>query len=421
MGRDGRTADARARTSPGGAVGVLDIGTSKICCLIASDTTPPRLLGLGHQRARGVKAGIVVDMEEAEQAIRAAIAQAERQARVTLDGVHVAISGGQLQSSRFEASTPAANGVVHHNDMARMIDGARRYAQPDGRTLIHLNTIAYRIDASPNLAEPRGMSGRMLAADLHAVTAEETAVRNLRLLIERCYLQPESFVPAGIASARGVATAEELRGGVIVVDIGAGTTSIAVVADDQDVFAASIPIGGNHLTFDIMNATGTPLAEAERIKVLYGTMGEAASDEREIVSYPRLVDTEVELYQITKAQLRNLIRPRVESLLSQAMEKLVAGKMQAYGAKRIVLTGGTAQLLGLPMFAGRLLDLAVRVAAPLPIAGMAPGSSNPAYATLFGLLAAAANPATQSLAGRTSPEEHAGYFGRMGQWLRQSF
>jgi cell division protein FtsA len=421
MGRDGRTSDPRGRTTPGGAIGVLDIGTSKICCLIASETNPPHLLGLGHQRARGIKAGIVVDMEEAEQSIRAAIAQAERQARLTLASVHVAIGGGQIQSSKFEASTPIARGVVRNNDVARLIDGARRYAEPDGRALIHLNTIAYRIDASPNLVEPRGMAGRMLAADLHAATAEETAVRNLRLLIERCYLQPESFVPAGIASARGVATAEELRGGVIVIDIGAGTTSIAVVADDQDLFVDSIPIGGNHLTFDIMNATGTPLAEAERIKVLYGTMAQAASDEREIVSYPRLVDAEFELYQITKAQLRNLIRPRVESLLSQAMEKLVAGKLQAYGARRLILTGGTAQLLGLPMFAGRLLDMAVRVAAPQPIAGMAPGSSNPAYATLFGLLGAAANPATHALDRRANLEEHSGYFGRMGQWLRQSF
>ena len=421
MGRDARSMDARRRTTETGAIGVLDIGTSKICCLIASNTNPPRMLGLGHQRARGIKAGIVIDMDEAEQSIRSAIAQAERQARLTLAAVHVSISGGQLRSAHFAASTPIASNLVKDGDVARLIDGARHYAERDGRSLIHLNNIGYRIDASPNLRDPRGMTGRTLAGDMHAVTAEESTVRNLHLLVERCYLEPESFVPSGLASARGVATADELRSGVIVIDIGAGTTSIAVAADDQDLFVDSVPIGGNHLTFDIMNATGAPIAEAERIKVLYGTMGEAASDEREVVTYPRLVHDEFELYQITKAQLRNLIRPRVESLLQQAMEKLVAGKMQAYGNRRIVLTGGASQLMGLPMFAGRHFEMAVRVAVPQPIAGMASSSSNPAYATLLGLLAAAANPATLHLAGRRNPAAQSGYFGRMGQWLRQSF
>ncbi len=421
MGRDARSTDKRSRGSPTGAIGVLDIGTSKICCLIASRTTPPRLLGLGHQRARGIKAGIVVDMAEAEQSIRAAIAQAERQARITLASVHVSISGGQLRSSHFAASAPIADNVVKDADIERLTDGARHYAERDGRSLIHLNNIAYRLDASSNLRDPRGMTGRTLTGDMHAVTADDSTVRNLRLLVERCYLDPENFVPSGLASARGVATADELRTGVVVIDIGAGTTSIAVIADGQDLFVDSVPIGGNHLTFDIMGATGTPLAEAERIKVLYGTMGEAASDEREVVTYPRAVQSEFELYQITKAQLRNLIKPRVESLLQQAMEKLVAGKMQAYGSRRIILTGGTSQLMGLSMFAGRHLEMAVRTAAPQPIVGMASSSSNPAYATLLGLLAAAANPATLPLVEQRNLAEQAGYFGRMGQWLRQSF
>ncbi len=421
MGRDASSSDARGWNDPASTVGVLDIGTSKICCLIATRTSPPRLLGLGHQRARGIKAGIIVDMDEAEQSIRAAVAQAERQAGVTLTSVHVSISGGQLQSQHFTANTPVAGSTVIDGDINRLIEGARQFTERDGRSLVHLNNIAYRLDASPNLREPRGMAGHNLSGDMHAVTAEDSTVRNLRLVIERCYLRAESFVPSGLASARAVITAEEMRAGIVVIDIGAGTTSIAVVADGQDLFVASVPIGGNHLTFDIMNAIGTPLAEAERIKVLYGTMGEAYSDEREVVTYPRLVQSETELYQMTKAQLRNLIRPRVESLLSQAVEKLVAGGMQAYGNNRIVLTGGTAQLMGLPMFAGRHLAMAVRVAAPQPIAGMASSSSSPAFATLLGLLAAAANPATLPLMEQRNPAEQSGYFGRMGQWLRQSF
>ena len=421
MGRDGRQTDTRNRTADAGIVGVLDIGTAKICCLIASRTSPQRLLGLGHQRARGIKAGIVVDLDAAEQAIRAAVAQAERQAGITLDRVHVSIAGGQMRSIHFAANTAIAHAAADDGDIARLIDGARHYAERDGRSLVHLNNIAYRLDGSPNLRDPRGMAGRVLTGDMHAVTAEDSVVRNLRLLIERCYLAPESFVPSALASARAVSTADELRTGVTVIDIGAGTTSIAVIADGHDLFVDSVPIGGSHLTFDIMNALGTPHAEAERIKVLYGTMVEAASDERDVVTYPRLVQSEFELYQTTRAQLRQLIKPRVESLLTQAMEKLVAGGMQAYGNSRIVLTGGTAQLMGLPMFAGRYLGLGVRVAAPQPLVGMASSSCSPAFATLVGLLAATANPATLPVFEQRYTAAEPGYFGRMGQWLRESF
>ena len=403
------------------SIGVLDIGTSKICCLIATAADAPRLLGLGHQRARGIKAGIVVNLDEAEQAIRAAVASAERQAGMTLDGVHVSISGGQLASSHFAVTAELAGGIVRPEDLDRLTDGARQFCGRDGRALVHMNMIAYRLDASPPLRDPRGMAGRSLAADVHAVTADDGPVNNLRLLIERCFLNPNRLTPAAIASARAVATADELRTGVTVIDMGAGTTSVGIVADGHDVYVDTLPIGGNHLTFDIMAGLGASFAEAERIKVLYGTMIEASSDERDFVTYPRASETEPELYQTTRAQVRDLIRPRVESLLSQAMDRLVASGLQAYGGGRIVLTGGAAQLVGLPMFAGRLFGMAVRLASPPPLGGMSPSSCSPAFATAIGLVAAAANPATLALAEPRTALASPGYLGRVGQWLRESF
>lgn len=421
MAQSRRTALRGERGRPPRAIGVLDVGTTKICCLIVTATDQPRLLGIGHQRSRGIKAGLVVDLDEAEQAIRAAVAQAERQAGITLDEVHVAIAGGHLQSSHFAATAEVASGVVGDGDIARVIAGARSFCERDGRALVHLNRIAYRLDDYAGIDDPRGMAGRILAGDMHAITADDGPVRNLGLLIERCFLRPVRFTPAGIASARAVATPEELRTGVTVIDMGAGTTSIAVIADGHDVFAGALPMGGDHLTFDIANALGTPLAEAERIKVLYGTMVEASSDERDIVSYPRAHDTEMELYQTSRAQIRNLIQPRVESLLSQAMEKLVASGLEAYGGGRIVLTGGAAQLVGLPMFAGRLLSSSVRIAAPRPLAGMSPSSCTPAFATAIGLVAASINPATLAPIEPRLAASNAGYLGRVGQWLREAF
>ncbi len=416
-----RPPKTRNRHDNADIIGVLDIGTAKICCLIASRSNPQRLLGFGHQRARGIKAGIVVNLDDAEQCVRAAVAQAERQAGVTLERVLVAIAGGSLSSIHFTAHAVIAHSAIDDSDIGRLIDGARLYSEHDGQSLVHLNNIAYHLDGSPAVSDPRGLAGRSLTGDMHAVTADESTLRNLRLIVERCFLEPERFVPAAIASARAVASSDEAQAGVAVIDIGAGTTSIAILADGHDLFVDSVPIGGGHITFDIMNALGTPLAEAERIKVLYGSMAEAASDERDGMTYPRQVHDEAELYQISKAQLRNLIKPRVESLLTQAMEKLVAGGMQAYAGNRIVLTGGAAQLMGLSHFAGRFLQMGARVAAPQPLIGMASSSCSPAFATVIGLLAASANAATLPVIEQWRPAIGPGYLGRMGQWLRESF
>jgi cell division protein FtsA len=142
---------------------------------------------------------------------------------MTLDGVHVSISGGQLASSHFAVTAELAGGIVRPEDLDRLTDGARQFCGRDGRALVHMNMIAYRLDASPPLRDPRGMAGRSLAADVHAVTADDGPVNNLRLLIERCFLNPNRLTPAAIASARAVATADELRAGVTVIDMG-GTT-----------------------------------------------------------------------------------------------------------------------------------------------------------------------------------------------------
>jgi cell division protein FtsA len=409
------------RDGPVGTVGVLDLGTSKIACIIAQTEPNPRLLGLGHHRARGIKAGMIVDMDEAEQAVRAAVSQAERQAGVTLQQITISIGGGSLGSLHFSASAPVPTGVVGNNDMARLIDGARHYVERDGRRLIHLNAIAYHIDGSPGLRDARGMAGRTVSGDMHAVSTDASQLSNLHLLLERCFLTVDRFIPAGIASARATATSDELRAGITVIDIGAGTTSIAVIADGHDLFVDEIPMGGDHVTFDIVRALGTPVVEAERIKILYGTMVGASSDERDCVSYPRLVHSDYEVYQTTRAELHRLIKPRIESLLTQAMGRLAERGLQAYGGNQIVLTGGSAQLTGLAIFAGRHLGRSVRVAHPVPLFGMGLSSCSPAFATVIGLVAAGAHAATLPVGKSGRMAADTGYLERMSQWLRDSF
>jgi cell division protein FtsA len=412
-------------------VGVLDIGTSKIVCMIATlrsaagsvgqTVLQPEFAGIGHQRSQGIKAGVIIDLDAAEYAVRAAVAQAERMAGVTLDDVHIGVSCGRLKSSHFTAEAKTGRGVVQPPDLARLTDAARAYTEKDGRILVHLNRLAYRLDGAAGIRDPIGMAGQSLSANLHAVTADDAPLRNLLLLAERCYLTPVRLVPTSLASALAATTEDERRLGVTLVDIGAGVTTIAVFADDHYLYTDTLAYGGGHMTFDIAKSLATPLAEAERIKAVYGTMVTAASDQREVFSYSLAGEPDGVRLASNKARLREILRPRVEALLIHVRDRLDAAGMSAYGGGRMVITGGASQVIGLAGFAADVLRRPVRIGRPALLAG-APGSlSNPAFAAVLGLVAAAADPVSTALMGARRPETASGYLGRMGQWLRESF
>ena len=412
------------RDTPG-IVGLLDIGTSKVVCTIAElgptgdrGHTRPRVLGLGLQRSKGVKAGVITDLNEAEQAVRAAVSQAERHAGVTLEEVVISVSCGRLRSLHFTANTDVEGGVVRDGDIARVMAGGRAYAERDGRMLIHMNRIGFRLDSSASVREPRGMAARKLTADLHGVTADEAPIRNLLLTVERCHLNVRGLAAAPYASALAVTSEEERRLGVTCIDIGGGTSTIAVFNEGRFLFADSVPVGGNHVTFDIARALQTPLAQAERIKALYGTLVGAQSDAHEVFSYP-LAGEEDTLLQATRAQLAAVMRPRVASLMALLKERLARGAAAHHTGERVVLTGGASQVVGIGEFAATALGWPVRVAWPAAELGLPAEFSGPAFATVAGLLAAAATDGGETVA---EPEVVArGYLGRVGQWLSQGF
>ncbi|MGE0025003.1 MAG: cell division protein FtsA, partial [Hyphomicrobium sp.] len=330
----------RRRSSARHVTGVLDIGTSKVACIIAAmEPAGLRVLGVGHQRAEGMKGGVVIDLDRAEQAARDAVAGAERQAGVELNAVHVAVACGRLKSLSFRARADIANGLVSDADIDRVLSAGEAYVgrQP-GRALVHMNEVAMRLDGMAGSRDPRGMAARELALDLHAVTADEAPVRNLSMVVGRCYLDIASHVPAPLASALAVASEDERRLGVTVVDIGAGTTGIAMFADDRFLYASSAPMGGAQMTFDIARALHTPLAEAERIKALYGTVVSAPSDEHDVFSYPS-ADDEGIVDQMTKAELAEVIRPRVTAIGHHIRQRLEECEMTAYAGRSVVLTG----------------------------------------------------------------------------------
>ncbi|HRN88240.1 cell division protein FtsA [Hyphomicrobium sp.] len=412
--------------------GVLDIGTSKVACLIASvvdagesDDAPAsprmRILGVGHQRAEGIKGGVVIDLDRAEQAVRAAVAQAERMAGVELTEVHLSVSCGRLKSHNFAARAEIAGGVVREADLGRMLDAGRTFAEQGGRSLVDMNEVALRIDGVPGARDPRGLAAREIAIDLHAVTADEAPLRNLLMVVRRCYLEVASLVAAPYASALAVTSEDERRLGVTAIDIGAGATSFAMFAEDRFVHAGAAPLGGAQITFDIARSLHTPLAEAERIKALYGTVIGAPSDERDVFFYPAAGEEDAVTHQRTRAELVDVVRPRVKAIVDHIRERLESCELSALAGRALVLTGGTSQMTGLADFAAAELGRPVRVARPQVVSGLPPALSSSAFSTVVGLLLAD----TQARAGRWIYQgrdtQSESYLKRVGSWLREGF
>ena len=286
-----------------------------------------------------------------------------------------------------------------------------------------MSRIGFRLDGAGSIRDPLGMAATKLSADVHAVTADETPLRNLMLVIERSYLTVKGFTAAPHASGLAATTSEERRLGVVCIDMGGGTTTFSIFAEGFFLYTDAIAIGGNHITFDLARALSTPLHEAERIKTLYGTLVGATSDQHELVSFPLVGQEEPETCQVSRAQIRQIIEPRVVQVLSLIAERIEKSGLAAYANQRIVLTGGAAQLTGLGEFSANQFARPVRVGCPQPVGGMPEGVCSPALSTVIGLLHAALNAdgGVSAYQDRELLQTGTGYMGRVGQWFRESF
>ena len=407
--------------------GLLDIGTSKTVGAVIVAEYPPggepylRLAGLGLQRSKGVKAGVLTDLDEAEQVVRGVIGQAERAAGVAVGGVTVSVSCGRLSSVHFTARTDVDTGYVTEDDLSRLVRAGQDYSERDGRTLIHLNRLGYEVDGATGIRDPKGLSARRLSAALHAVTADEAPLRNLLVLLERAYAGCDGLVASPYASALAVTTEEERQLGITCIDFGAGTTSIAIFADGIFAGADVVPVGSQHITYDIAKALQTPLAEAERIKTLYGTLLRAQSDEHESFSYPLAGEEDDAHYETTKARLAEIIRPRANQLLSLVRERLALNAASPYAGDKIVLTGGGSQLLGLSGVVADQLGRSTRLGKPAELAGLNASLSGPQLATLCGLAVVAARGEGKASLPTAPKADTRGYLGRVGTWLKRGF
>jgi len=419
---------SKART---GVIAALDIGTTKMCCLIAraGGAAGLRVTGIGHQVSHGMRNGAIVSLEDAEAAARATVEAAEQMAGENIRQVVVNLSAGHPHSQLHAYDVSVAGHQITDADIQRILSPADLpVPQDDGdddgaREIVHAIPVGYTIDGNRGVHDPRGLYGQRLGVNLHIITAEQSAARNLATCVSRCHLDIESKVISPYAAALSALVEDETQLGVTLIDMGGGTTSIAVFFDGELVHTDVIPVGGSHVTNDIAMGLSTPRIQAERLKTLYGSVLPSPSDDREVLKVPLMgEDADGECNQVPRSMLVGIMRPRLEETFEIVRARLEeAGFDQAVG-RHVVMTGGASQIPGLRELAGQTLDKQVRLARPQPVEGLAEAVSGPAFATCVGLLKyAQQQPAEAVQSASRHMEEPNGRFGRFGQWIRENF
>ncbi len=412
----------------------LDVGSSKICCFIAAldDSDSPKVIGIGQQASHGLKGGAVVDMEATRGAILNAVHAAEQMAGETIEHVVVNLSGGYPASFSLGVGVSVAGHEVGDGDLRRALNHGFESESVTGeaargRELIHSIPTGYTIDGSTGIRDPRGMFGEHLGVNMHLITAGSGPVRNLRICVERCHLDVTGFVVSPYASGLATLAPDEMELGATVIDMGGGTTTIAVFLGGNAIFTDVLPVGGIHVTNDIARGLSTPIAEAERMKTLFGHAIAATADEREYIDVPQVGEArDAAPRQVARSLLIGIIQPRCEEIFELVRSRLEVGGFDKVAGRRVVLTGGACQLSGLSDMAALILDKQVRIGRPLHIRGLAEATAGPGYATCAGLIAyelASAHklPAPATAEARAQTTEPSGLVDRLGDWFREHF
>ena len=404
-----------------GAIAALDIGTSKVACLIGEHGDGSenghgmtRISGFGHHSSEGLLAGQVVDMRKAEDSIRAAVDAAERMAGMEVRQVVIGISANQMASDLREAAVPISGQPVNDEHMASALRLAYEEFWREGHEILHAIPIGYGIDAQFPISDPRGMYGDVLRVQMHLISAPVGPIRNLLTCIEQCHLQCEKLVVTPYASALSTLVQDEVDLGVLHIDMGGGTTSASVFYEGQPVFTTLVPVGGRHITNDIAHGLNVSLTAAERIKTLYGSALATPQGEREQFEVPVMGGD----YQtLPRSELTKIIRPRLEETIEMLNERLLASGVAHLAGRRMVVTGGAAQLNGAPELAQTILEKQPRLARPMRLTGLPEAAAEPSFAACAGLLTYAGRNHADAVLNETSK----GVLGWFSNWLKRNF
>jgi cell division protein FtsA len=405
----------------------LDIGATKICCYIARLNAAQNIqvIGVGYEASKGIRSGAIVDMEALSISIARAVNTAEQMAQTTVSEVFVTLSAGLTTSHIVDVALSITGHAVDEIDVKKMLNSAAESVRTSSSEIIHTIPISYNVDGTRGIKDPRGMFGDSLGANIHVISSPISLLRNFFACIERCHLDVSAFIVTPYASGLSTLVEDEIDLGVTLIDMGGGSTSIAVFHDGKLIHTDYIPVGGNHVTNDIARGLSTPLIQAERIKILHGSAmvsPVSSMDERSILKVPQIGEEDASKgLQITKSELVRIIRPRIEETFELIRERLKKFSDISTVGKRLVLTGGASQLSGVRELAGLILDKHTRLGKPINIQGVDEKLRGPAFSACAGLLSYAKGEQIVIQAKqRKTPQENYNFFGRIGLWLKEN-
>ena len=372
----------------GETIAGLDIGTTKTCAIIAANGPDGlEVIGVGEAPSRGMRKGVVTDLEETVKSIEVATERAERMAGVHVSHVYVGVTGEHVTSTNSHAVVAVAGEgrEVVASDVRRVVDASKIINLATDRQIIHALPRHFTIDGQDGVADPIGMSGGRLEVDTHIVTGGSTFITNVLKCVSRAGLEPIGIVFEPLASSAATLLPEEKHIGVVLLDIGGGTTDIAVYAGGGLVHSATIPVGGNILTNDIALGLKTTFAEAENLKRTYGS-GASKADESDSVTFPVKTLDGRSSRDISAGQLCSIVVPRILELFRMTKQNIAAHIPRDQMLGEVVITGGGAHLRSIEITAAEFFGLPVRIGVPATLAGLTDTVKQPEYATAVGLV-----------------------------------
>jgi len=397
----------------------LDIGTSKVVAIvgeIAADGTL-KIVGLGSHQSRGLKKGMVVNIESTVQSIQRAIEEAELMAGCQIHSVYAGIAGSHIRSLNSHGIVAIRDREVYAQDLERVIDAAQAVAIPADQKILHILPQEYIIDSQEGIKEPLGMSGVRLEAKVHVITCAVNAAQNIEKCIRRCGLDVEDIILEQLASSYAVLTDDERELGVCIVDIGGGTTDIAIFTEGAIRHTGVIPIAGDQVTNDIAMALRTPTQYAEEIKKRYACALAQLAGADQIIKVPGVGERAAR--DLSRQALAEVVEPRYDELFTLVQAEIRRSGYEEVLAGGIVLTGGTAKMEGAVELAEEIFHMPVRLGAPAGVQGMLDIVKNPIYSTAVGLLLFGVKQYTGSAGVKEAPGR--GLVRKMKQWFQGNF
>jgi cell division protein FtsA len=377
------------------------------------------IIGLGSHPSEGLRKGVVVNIESTVESIRRAVEEAERISGCEIRSVNVGIAGGHIRGQNSLGIVAVKGREVDADDVERAIEAAKAIAIPLDRQIIHTLPQYYVVDEQDGIRDPVGMSGVRLEAKVHIVTGAVTSIQNVVKSVNRVGLDINDIVLEQIACGEAVLSRDEKDLGVALIDIGGGTTDIAIFSEGSIKHTAVIPVGGNYVTSDIATGLRTPIAEAEKIKIRYGCAYMPMIPKDESIEVPSVGGREPR--EVSRQILGRIIEPRMEEILTMAYKEITKSGCEDILAAGVVLTGGASILEGIPELAEQIFNMPVRRGCPIKIGGLTDVVNSPLYATGVGLVVYGSRNIEREMLNRVEGNIIARMFKRLKQWILEFF